>query len=588
MLKIWQKRIVAIATVALSSVFILSSCGGGGGNSKSRTIPAIVRPEVKVVPDTGTGAIVATTGASVMVAGAAPDMSTGSILVSGEGEGLLRKVIAKSASGPNTLLQTEDASLEQVFEQADIRVNTPISGSDFQAVGFQGGATKSNYKISSGPSDELKVTFTNLAIGTENGSAEASLSGSATLKLSLGLEMDVRAFQLKRVRWMPSVSGTVEAKLSVGSKVRLLERQIPISPPLATQPITVIVGGVPIVFVPVVRFYAVVSGDLERGLEVTSDVSVSFGAGAEWKKGQGSRLVGEVTSDANFQPLLNEESSFTFGLAPARPELKIKVYGVDGPYLEIDNPRIEAEFKSQANPRGYNLKVGTLFTGTVGFKMKVLSLLEADFSTSIERRKNIFDRFFPYGTSEPNPTSTPQPTATLIPEPTPTPSATPSQAVRVRLTNIDDNARAYANGNLITEVECSEDTCTNDSGWLTVTDKMHIGINTVVFALDNGAYGGWHYQFRLEAGSHTYDSGYIVSDEGPQNGPVRTITLSVLVDSEGRIESISDPVIYNYGGGGFDYGEGSKAPNKLEPLSKPRTSKDQVSKGGVKVSMQAG
>lgn len=180
------------------------------------------------------------------------------------------------------------------------------------------------------------------------------MSRKVSVKLILDVAIDYCApFSLKRVRFSPTVQGKLEAKLEGKVKGSLGEVRVPVSPPLLGPTITVTVGVVPVVFIPVVRFYAVANGEIESGFERTSSVDFSTGFGAELKDGRVSP-AGEANASANLVPKFNSSAGFTLGLAPgSSPDLMVRVYGVPGPYLDVDAPRLEAAFTRDNNPPAY-------------------------------------------------------------------------------------------------------------------------------------------------------------------------------------------------------------------------------------------
>lgn len=137
--------------------------------------------------------------------------------------------------------------------------------------------------------------------------------------------------------------------------------------------------------------------------------------------------------------------------------------------------------------------------------------------------------------------------------PRPAGPAASGQPVRLRMTNVDDVGRAWVNGEKVSELYCSENTCTNDTGWIDVSGRMKPGRNAVAFTLDNGKYGGWRYRFQLAAGEKTYDSGAVGRPEPfAADAPVLRLQLEVLLGKDSRVESISKPEITYFGAAADD------------------------------------
>ncbi len=149
----------------------------------------------------------------------------------------------------------------------------------------------------------------------------------------------------------------------------------------------------------------------------------------------------------------------------------------------------------------------------------------------------------PASTSPPAKASQPPAPASSSPSAT---FAMSPQLVQLRLSNVDDIGRAFVNGQQVSEIICSENTCTNDTGWIDVTNRMKPGRNIVIFNLDNGQYGGWRYRFQLSAAGKKYDSGIVGRNACPCNAPVLKLEIEILVSKDGTIESISEPEIHYF------------------------------------------
>ena len=370
---------------------------------------------MEVLPANGSGAILTSTAQTVTLSGAAPAVKANSIIVSGTGEGLLRKVVSRSTQDGNTVLTTEQGSLDQVFEQADIRLNTTLGAADFQPVNAlartqQGG----QFLVLEGPSGELKVTFADVALGTGDKagfSGKASLSGSASIKLDLGIKIDYREHALKELSFVPSIEGKFEAKLKGTAKGKLFEgARIKVGPELLGKPILRLVGPIPIVFTPVIQFYALANGDIEAGFELASSAEAKADLGLAYKDGRTSP-VAEATAKATLIPKFSTDAGLTVGVAPgSHPEIKVRIFGVEGPYLDIDAPLLEAEFKRQSDPPGFKLAAKALFKATVGFRFDVVSVLKLDLSQPAQIPIKLFEATFLDGQTQPTPGGTAQPT----------------------------------------------------------------------------------------------------------------------------------------------------------------------------------
>ncbi len=116
----------ALVALLLLLVFGLMSCGK---DSKSPTEPdnntgsqTIIADEAKVIdvqPNLSLQTITDNT-ITYSYTGGTPDIATGDVLVSGEGEGYLRRVTGVSASANELTVQTEQAVLTDIIEKGEI------------------------------------------------------------------------------------------------------------------------------------------------------------------------------------------------------------------------------------------------------------------------------------------------------------------------------------------------------------------------------------------------------------------------------------------------------------------------------------
>ena len=107
------------------------SCGGGNNSQSPSSTAVIVQPNVRVLPSDGSVTISNVTPTSVTLSGKVPALSPGIVLVSGQGEGMLRKVVSVASSGNSQVVQTVTATLPEVFKQADIKITKTFGPDDY-------------------------------------------------------------------------------------------------------------------------------------------------------------------------------------------------------------------------------------------------------------------------------------------------------------------------------------------------------------------------------------------------------------------------------------------------------------------------
>ena len=107
-----------------------------------------------------------------------------------------------------------------------------------------------------------------------------------------------------------------------------------------------------------------------------------------------------------------------------------------------------------------------------------------------------------------------------------------NQDVRIRMSDIDDDGRAYFNGVEVTRTS-------RDSGWIDVTQYARADKNEILFRLFNGPAGGYGGRFQVLAGGAVYDSGSIAKNQCPCNAEAMDISISVLRDGKRNITGLT-------------------------------------------------
>src|SRR5688500_9371134 len=98
--------------------------------SDAAPLPAVVREGVRVLPDDGSLMIAAVTETTVTLRGTMPPMAVGNVIVSAQGEGLARRVMAITPSGADTVLTTAPAALTDIFAQGELVVDRVFGPDD--------------------------------------------------------------------------------------------------------------------------------------------------------------------------------------------------------------------------------------------------------------------------------------------------------------------------------------------------------------------------------------------------------------------------------------------------------------------------
>lgn len=309
-------------------------CGGGGGAEKP--LPTKVRPEVVVVPDTVEASL---TGDMLNLTGQVPEgIKEGSVLVISKSPGLLRKVKAVRTSGATTVeMETEQATLEDVFEQLDVKGKKQILPEDWTVTYVAEGVT-----IEQGPSRQTSRDWTSappLRISLQDvelyKSGDITVTVSGTIELQVGVEHELRIELdgLKRFRFVPTsnVTSTLQVNATKGFEFPEIVRTV---------------GGLNHIFLinvfpPVwvdmgLLLHVKLEGSVDAGIKAGVTVSLDGKTGADYRNGQWQPVT---AADLSVTPFFD---FYTAAEAEIEPQVTFyaKIMSILGPFISVSVPTI--------------------------------------------------------------------------------------------------------------------------------------------------------------------------------------------------------------------------------------------------------
>lgn len=437
-------RAVALALGAVTSAAVFSGCGSGGGTSPSglpvfptSPIPIIapgpnpvptptpdpnapvVRAAVVVLPTDGSVQISAVTADTVTLSGpGVPILAPGAVIVSGEGSGLLRKVVSSSAAGGQTVLQTGPATLEDVFEKANIEIKSrPFSLADFTNVTLAPGVTVVNgdatdaettaaldalaaaqgkAAMKRGRATTNTFTFTLPVTNLAAGDGHVTVDGTLAVTLSLDANIKIDNSGVNYVLFKPTVVGVV--KLVGRSTYKTSFAKSFTYAQLDGAPITIQVGPVPVVFTPHFNLSINASGTADVGLTLTSRARVSAATGAEYTRASGWTTTLDWNKYGSFLVGRNLFATVDGDITPAHLELGLDLYGAATGSIKADYPTINFHLAHESKaPAGIRFTETALYHAYAGYDVSILghSLTSYNSGDFINGTDKWEDQFFP-------------------------------------------------------------------------------------------------------------------------------------------------------------------------------------------------
>lgn len=316
---------------------VITGCGGApppAGNNELEPVPTIINPKVRVL-DNYNVQVVDKTENSLTLTGDVPLLERDDVLVSGKGNGLLRKVVATRRSRSNaTVVETVPATLEDVFEQADIHISGAFIPVDVALENLPEGVTVTPVR-SPGRAElvdyEVKVD-SKVLYGKEGG--RSAIKGSARLRFSVRVDVDIRIRYYKVEYFRLIMSGSIKTELELIGDIAFWRDKIEkvlwrlTGAPLPT--------GIPwLVFIPELKGVMGVEGEVVAGLHLPLHAETTVTGGIEYSKGF-LHPIARATITAWYPPDTPVQPFSELSLRVyKRPELSLKINDISGPFVAI-------------------------------------------------------------------------------------------------------------------------------------------------------------------------------------------------------------------------------------------------------------
>jgi hypothetical protein len=358
-----EQRIIYLFFIV---IFVtLTGCGGGQksvvsptiGNQVDEQIPTIVKPKVKVL-DRYNVQIIERTPNSLTLSGEAPPLERDDVLVSGQGEGLLRKVVSVHRNRNGITIQTIPASLEDVFEQAHIHISKTLTPDDIilveplpEGVTLATPVRKERGKL-------LEITpislpfIDKIIFGNEKNNIK--FTGETSIKLVW--DITIKIVDGKLVYFSAYIGSKFNLSFITKCSISFIQKEFKtLIAVIRGKPITVYVAvpgiphPIPLTFTPEMWLYKGFKGALVAGLELGIIMEIGGKIGVKFVDGFWHPIA-EVTRNMKFPQNLEIKP---FGNLSAQVfwlyEFKIKLYESLGSSLRVKK-FIEGSYTFRPNP----------------------------------------------------------------------------------------------------------------------------------------------------------------------------------------------------------------------------------------------
>lgn len=402
----------SLAWAALGLVAVLSACSDSGSTSPTPEPNGnegiVIKDEVRVLDESaresleafdldlesGAGELRFQVGDPSIAA-----FEVGQILVTEPvlgvaPHGFLQRIKGKREEGGEIVFTTEQATLEDVFEEAIIDYFQTLTADDLVSTTAHYEGIRFELPNVAGAVSEKKVGYefavdfdkVLVDLDGDHETKDDQLRIDGKFKFNAGAEakIDIGWTGLKHFKFLLHVSEEADVTLT-GALKKEFEKQIEVAS-YSFGTFTVMVGIVPVVFAIDMELSVGASGKLEAHLVVKAAQSAGLKLGAEYKDGKWANLSG---FDSNFDFPTPDITAKASARGYVRPQLGISIYGLAGPYA-FAQAFVEADAEYKRDPF-WTVDAGLDFGMGLVVKLPVVGKL-ADWHDSFEAlRKKLGD-----------------------------------------------------------------------------------------------------------------------------------------------------------------------------------------------------
>ena len=309
-------------------------------------------------------------------------VDVGDVIISGISEaapyGFLRKVTSSQAQGGGLVLTTEQATVEEAFEQVSVDLQQTLTPANLQSFTAIPGVTFVQSPDGANAGD-FEFQLNNAVLFDEDNNLSTTddqvvANGSLVFSPNFIFRLKVVGFSVEEIYFSQTMS--VQSGLTVSSKISLTIpiHEVPLTLPYYLPPIPI--PGLPLVVTPVLQIMTGINGSVYAGVSSSVTQTTSFTAGLQY-------------SNNTWQPISNYSNEFTFNQphftsgvsfkAYVGPKLSFLLNGVVGPYVKV-NLALKLDIAPLSNP-WLTLKGGLEIP--VGVSVQIISHVLLDYQAVV-------------------------------------------------------------------------------------------------------------------------------------------------------------------------------------------------------------
>lgn len=382
-------------------LFVFGSCGGGGGGGGGGSSDGgggedVIIPTTTKVLDQSTMqnlSDVSGDGSTFTFDQSTPQLaslSSGDVIVAGitnfTPDGALRKVTGVSEIGNETVVYTAQATLVDAIEKGTIELTKTLTPNDISsASALKRGVTLIVKKLQTPETqapDGFYVDIKDVVLYDEDGNLgttydQIKANGSISINPSFNFNVEIEDSQLKQLSFINTT--TESARLELKAEIEILDIHRKEEVVLYKfKPIIIWIEFVPVWITPVLTVIVGLDGEVSSGITTSVSQDATLTAGLTYDNGTLSPIIDLTASNFQFDSLslFKAECSVKGFIGP---QLSLLIYGVIGPYAEIDG-YLELVADLLSSP-WWELYGG--IDASIGVKFKIFNYVLIDYDYTI-------------------------------------------------------------------------------------------------------------------------------------------------------------------------------------------------------------
>jgi len=255
------------------------------------------------------------------------------VIVSSVGEGVLKKVTNVKHEQGNLIVTTQNASIVEAVRKGDMSFNSNITGLEVEEIDLDKGFNLNVNKLQKSNGEILSFDIDFILYDADQNYTTTGdqiiLSGYFNMNQEINGKIDIEWFHVNELKFEYQIEQELGLELKIALAFLQWQHEKRVGH-IKFHPITIMMGGFPVIITPVYEFFVGTEINIESNIETGVTNTFTYTTGIEYYNDQWSSYK---NIEHNLDFILPTLSASATAKAYIKPALKFKVYGTVSPYL---------------------------------------------------------------------------------------------------------------------------------------------------------------------------------------------------------------------------------------------------------------